>query len=441
MEKIVYRKTLDVHKHGTQFLLSGFETADKVSRQIVINLMASGDAIDLPMDQIEAVIYIFTPGIAEPSINKCLIDGNNIIYDVLPITKEGITTMQLKLISTKNGKADGVLFTPKFAVEVLQSEDKNDVTPKPTFTAVEKALAVASEAYGKRVTRVVLNDDLMFYVYYADGTIYSSDAFKKIYTDGEVLLAQSFAVGESGVRDGEWSDNARYYSDIAKSMSAEVKQSGEDALKTLDEVKLHGVYTIFDMNWETGELVYESPKYNFSIDKENGNLQVDGKSYNLEDTLRDIVSEYLKNNGIVFPEFMTSLNEFKGIVTKLNGDITAVNTDLTRLESNKVAVCDYAHGAFKDLKSSGHSQGDSNFVVNWTTDRDCWIFAHMFEGPAYYKPYLEVDGMRFEVNSSSTEHRSLSLFVKKGTKITMSGEVALTAYNVVGYEEKEEEQI
>ena len=180
MEKIVYRKTLDVHKHGTQFLLSGFETADKKSRQIVINLMASGDAIDLPVEQFEAVMYVFTPGIANPSINKCIIDGNNIIYDVLPIANEGITTMQLKLISIKDGKPDGVLFTPKFAVEVIESGDKGDVVPEPTYTAIEKALATANDAYGARVTRVVLNDDLMFYVYYADGTIYSSDAFKRI---------------------------------------------------------------------------------------------------------------------------------------------------------------------------------------------------------------------------------------------------------------------
>ena len=56
MELIRYRKTLDLHKSGVQFMLQGFQTADNLSRVIEISLMASGDAIDFPLEKVEALI-------------------------------------------------------------------------------------------------------------------------------------------------------------------------------------------------------------------------------------------------------------------------------------------------------------------------------------------------------------------------------------------------
>ena len=100
MELITYRKTLDVHKNGIQFMLQGFETADNMSRVIEISLMASGDAIDFPLERMVAMMYVTTPSATEPSINKCIIKDNKVVYEVLPIVEEGITTMQLKLIET-----------------------------------------------------------------------------------------------------------------------------------------------------------------------------------------------------------------------------------------------------------------------------------------------------------------------------------------------------
>ena len=71
MELIRYQKTLDVHKNGTQFLLQGFETADKLSRVIEISLMASGDAIDFPLEGLIAMMHVTSPGATEPSIYPC----------------------------------------------------------------------------------------------------------------------------------------------------------------------------------------------------------------------------------------------------------------------------------------------------------------------------------------------------------------------------------
>lgn len=310
MERIVYNKTLDTHKAGVQFTLQGFETADKLSRRIVISLMANGDAIDLPLGQLEAVMYVNTPSGAEPSINACIIKGNTIIYDVLPITEEGITTMQLKLIEASGDGKPTVLATPRFAVEVIKSDtDDESIKDSVAYTAVEKALSIANAAYGSRLERIALNSDCMFYAYYADGTIYESDVLKEIFLEGDVLLSQSYAKGGSGVRDGEDTDNSMYYSQVAKSMALETKASGEDALAILDEVKKHGVYTLFSANFETGELVYESPKYDFEIDKESGELNIIGKAYSIEENMVYVIEEWLKEFGVAFPAFKESVDK------------------------------------------------------------------------------------------------------------------------------------
>ena len=136
MERIVYHKTLDVHKNGIQFTLQGFETADKMARSIEISLMASGDTIDLPLERVVAMMYVTTPNATEPSINECTIKGNTIIYDVLPINEEGITEMQIKLIETSVGGAKGILATPKFAVEVLQSNTEDEKVEQTTTKAL-----------------------------------------------------------------------------------------------------------------------------------------------------------------------------------------------------------------------------------------------------------------------------------------------------------------
>lgn len=282
MERIVYRKTLDVHKNGIQFTLQGFETADNMARKIEISLMASGDAIDLPLEQITAVMYVTTPNATEPSINACTIKGNTIIYDVLPIVEEGITEMQLKLIKTGPNGAKGVLPSPRFAVEVTQSNtDDESATQTPTFTALEDAIARANGVYDSRLIGIELDEDCTFRAKYADGTIYESDVLKELFLKGDVLLSQSYAKGGTGIRAGEDTDNSMYYSNVSKSASAEASRISGEATELLEEVTKHGVYTSFSVDFETGEVVYDSPKYIFNVNQATGELEANGKVYKL----------------------------------------------------------------------------------------------------------------------------------------------------------------
>ena len=299
MERITYRKTLDVHKTGVQFTLQAFETADKMARTIEINLMANGDTVDLPTEKLVAIMYVTTPS-KITSINECTVRDNTVVCDVLPIVEAGITEMQLKLIVTSPLGATSVLATPKFAVEVSESGmDESIATQSTTFTALENALAQAKGLYDSRITRIVLSPDCIFTVHYADGSTYTSDALKDLVVIGESLMSKSFARGGTGVRDGEDSDNSMYYSNVSKSAALNSNQASDRAEALLAEVKKHGVYTAFSTNFESGELEYESPMYTFEIDKETGELLVNGISYSIDNNIKELVRQVLEEENII----------------------------------------------------------------------------------------------------------------------------------------------
>jgi hypothetical protein len=163
-----------------QFTLQGFETADNLSRVIEISLMASGDTVDFPLEKIVASMYVTTPSASTPSINACTIKDNKIIYEVLPITEEGTTIMQLKIAETSITGAKSILATPKFAVEVSKSNaDDESAEQTTTFTALENATTKANAVYNSRLLKVEVTDDLTFRAIYADGTEYESTAIRE----------------------------------------------------------------------------------------------------------------------------------------------------------------------------------------------------------------------------------------------------------------------
>lgn len=316
MELITYRKTLDVHKNGIQFLLQGFQTSDNMSRVIEISLMASGDAIDFPLERIVAMMYVTTPSATEPSINECTIKDNKVVYDVLPIVEEGITTMQLKLIETSPEGAKRVLASPQFSVEVTKSNvDDNGEELKTTFSAIEDFIAKADAAYGSRLERIELTSECIFKAYYYDGTVYETDILQKLFLNGNVELSKSYAVGGTGVRAGEDTDNSKYYSNVAKSESLNAKAIMENSEQILEEVKLHGMYTAFHVDFNTGEVEYVSPSFKFNINSETGNLDAIGQTYTFEDEIERLVLEWLEANKINIEDlqnYSERLEELKG---------------------------------------------------------------------------------------------------------------------------------
>jgi hypothetical protein len=237
------------------------------------------------------MIYIRTPNSTEPSINDCTIEDNTIIYDMLPITEEGITEMQIKLIETSPQGAKMVLVSPKFAVEVTESgADDDDAEQSVTFTALENAVAMAKGAYDERLVSVEIDADCTFRAYYADGSVYENENLKEALYNGNALLSESFAKGGTGVREGEDTDNSLYYKNASEAVLESCRGVNADCHDVLAEVAERTVYTTFSVNFDTGHLTYLSQNYNFTVNEE-GKLQFESTGeYVLTDLMGTITA-------------------------------------------------------------------------------------------------------------------------------------------------------
>ena len=361
MERITYRITLDAHRNGIQRTLQGFETSDNMARRISIHLVADGDTFELPMAGVVALMYVTTPHAKDPDIHQCLIDENTIIYDAEPIVEEGITEMQLKLIETSTGGANKVLIYPRFAVEVSKSNtDDGDVTQTQTFTALENAIAKADAIYSSRIVRVVIEDDCTFKVHYADGTVYENDYFREAMYNGNALLSQSYAVGGARVREGEETDNSKYYSNVSRSASEDANRMYEESHELLNESKLNANYTYFQMNFETGELGYVSTNTKFSINKETGNLETDrNEAYTPEEVIMSNVDAFIDNKSSQMDGRLTEIENTIKDAENNNADIELLNQLVDgigqQLNTEKLKIEDLTNGV-RDLTTGKQNQ-------------------------------------------------------------------------------------
>ena len=414
MERVIYRKNLDVYKNGVQFVLQGFETADNLSRIIEITLMSGGDSIDLP-EGIMAMMYTKTPLSLEPSIDECAIVGNKVVYELPQIPTEGITTMQLKLVESTTNGATSVLASPKFAIEIVKSNtDDSSIMQKNTFTAFENAVAKAKTVYDKRFLEMSIDEDCIFKAFYADGTIYETDILKRLFHVGSPVLSESFAKGGTGVRSGEDTDNAMYYSNVSKSEALSAKEAMNISKDMLEESKKHVVYTAFSVRFDTGELEYVSPAYDFSIG-ENGHLEVEGKAYSFEESIYHLISEWLDKNGVslthlenISQEHATQIANLLVRATKHEENISTLSPVKEKVEALEPKV-KKAETDISDLQDQ-----------TWKT-----IHAQKYEGinttSTGEKHSIVID---FGItNSQLFEYNEFRFILKEGSKCRLSGEL------------------
>ncbi len=435
MERIMYRKTLDLHKNGIQFMLQGFETADNMSRVIEISLMASGDAIDFPMEKVEALMYVTTPSASEPSINKCTIKDNKVVYEVLPIVEEGITNMQLKIIETSTDGATGILASPKFAVEVTKSDaDDGNAEQTTTFTALEDAMAKAKAVYDERFLRMELSSDCVFRAYYADGTIYETDVLQKLFLNGNVLLSESFAHGGTGIRAGEDTDNSKYYSNVSKSEALKAKSIMENSEEILEEVKLHGVYTIFKVDFETGEVEYVSPSHKFKTNLETGHLDAIGQANTYTEEIVRVVTEWFSSNRVKLDDLQDNakqISELNDLTETHTGKIETLEKRVTPISSGGTGA-DNKADALKNLGFKVTAEQISEVVENsqWET-----ISSLVINSNAPAVGTSDVTTKTFTMPCEETIINDYSQFryvIKKGATFTMVGTITSAITSAIG---------
>ena len=354
MERIIYRITLDTHKTGVQKTLQGFQTADNMARRIAISLVSGGDSFEIDETNTVAMMYVTTPNATEPSINACTIEDNTIIYDVLPIVEEGITEMQIKLISTSVNGAKRVLAISKFAVEVTESgTDDSNAEQTTTFTALEDAIAIAHGVYNERLLSVEITADCTFKAYYADGTVYENCFIKDAIYNGNAVVAESYAVGGTGTRAGEDTDNAMYYSNKSKSASVEVVYASKEVKELLEEARLLSNLTSFMVNFETGELGYISKSYDFEINEKTGYLEVEGDdAFDAKQLVAEDVEKFIeeKSEDLEYLDIQTST------------DTTLRNTKAGGLRLTKMV------GNTEQKKLSGKNMIDASGLVASTVN-------------------------------------------------------------------------
>lgn len=96
--------------------------------------------------------------------------------------------------------------------------------------------------------------------------------------DYNAKLAQSYAVGGSGIRDNENTDNAKKYSEQAQANAStaqeylgKVEKAGNDAVQAVNNA-LGNITPEFYYDFETGILYCNSTRFIFTIKRENGIL-------------------------------------------------------------------------------------------------------------------------------------------------------------------------
>lgn len=96
--------------------------------------------------------------------------------------------------------------------------------------------------------------------------------------DYDAKLAQSYAVGSSGIRDNENEDNAKKYSeqskagaDTSQAYLAKVEKAGEEAIQAVKDA-LDIDAPDFEVDLSTGHLMYSGGRFVFNVN-DNGHLE------------------------------------------------------------------------------------------------------------------------------------------------------------------------
>ena len=175
------------------------------------NRIISQDALKVDKSAINGNIADWTMDETTGVITITKYNGEKVIFDLniekIPVgfsmSDDGIITMTTE---------DGTQFTADIGsmIPVLTFEDSATIAVSVTGTGKNKT-------YSFSIKTGSVTDDMLQPNYLADIRVESANAFAYAQSaNAKYLLAESYAVGGTGTREGEDTDNAKYYMEQAK---------------------------------------------------------------------------------------------------------------------------------------------------------------------------------------------------------------------------------
>ena len=86
-------------------------------------------------------------------------------------------------------------------------------------------------------------------------------------------LSKSYAVGGTGTRTGEDTDNSKFYSEQAGNITGNALDKLQEVEEAIKEFEKKLTNTEFTINSETGNLEYVDPYHSFIVNEQTGNLE------------------------------------------------------------------------------------------------------------------------------------------------------------------------
>lgn len=163
-------------------------------------------------------------------------------------------------------------------MSALITQYEFDNTDTIALTVGENGHISASIRNGS-ITREMLSSDFLSAITTSENNAAASASQAKSSEENAAIdakLSQSYAVGGSGIRDGEDTDNSKYYKEQAEQSATQssdlledIRKEHTDTLKDIEDA-VTGKIAEFHVDLETGHLLYTGGAFNFHVN--NGHL-------------------------------------------------------------------------------------------------------------------------------------------------------------------------
>lgn len=188
-------------------------------------------------------------------------NGEQVIFDL------NIEKIPVKFVLSSNGiltmtTDDGTEFTADIGsmIPIYTFKDSDTVGFKLTGSADNKVFTFFVKDYSIGESQMDPS-----YLSNINSQVLSAESYAN-QSSNKAVLSESYAIGGTGTRDGEDSDNSKYYSEVAKSHSDNALQYSQAASDTFNEVKEKLGIAEFNVD-DNGNLVYtDNTAYNFTVD-------------------------------------------------------------------------------------------------------------------------------------------------------------------------------